>query len=228
MYTKLQTEIEQYKNARCGNCTICSHVGTFGVWCVRNRCKHHLAEQGVVLLEAVVAIGILALLLSSVLSLMTRATSAMYTSSDQLTATYLAHDVLEWARARKAFNENSGSADWYAGIGVDASGVSVCTPSGLCGVDTTTQQVFVRDFAQCSVFDCRVYTSGAGGYLYYQRIPLAGDFQTPFTRTVVVETNDLYGDANPDELELTVAVTWRSSSGAEHRIEASSFLYKSN
>ena len=95
------------------------------------RMKHCSSEEcGLILIEAVIAIGVLTIMFAGVLSLFTRSLVGVRESSDQLIATYLAQDAAEYIRAKIAYNSELDNPDWR-------EGVSETGCPGVCEVDTT-------------------------------------------------------------------------------------------
>lgn len=179
---------------------------------------HHIHARGVVLLEAVVAIGILGLLVSSVLSLSSRSVQAMYMASDEVVATYLALDASEWIRARKAYNEVNGN-DWLQDIGYGMS----CVPSTPCGVSTMYELSDSNGtFSSCSALDdCALSLSGIS-YIHNS----AGT-PTYFKRRILVDPVDLDSTAAGDEQAIyTITVSWRGSAGNEYSKTMYTTLYR--
>ncbi|MBP9750204.1 MAG: hypothetical protein KBD21_05755 [Candidatus Pacebacteria bacterium] len=178
----------------------------------------HTYPRGVVLLEAVVAIGILGLLVSGVLALSSRSVQAMYMASDEVIASYLALDASEWIRARTIYNQANG-LDWL--LGIKQIGTN-CTVSAPCGVSTIHNFANGHSkFSLCSSLDDCVLEFSGTGYTH------AGGAATYFRRTISFKTFDLDGvPADDEQVVYTITVFWRGSGNVEHSKTMYTTLYR--
>lgn len=178
-------------------------------------------SRGVVLLEAVVAIGILGLLVSGVLALSSRSVQAMYMASDEVIASYLALDASEWIRARVMYNQAKGS-DWLLDI---ESGATSCTVSAPCGVSTIYNfSNPLGKFSLCTALANCILNMSSQGYTHAS----GGDIEpTYFRRTISFETFDLDGvPADEEQAIYTITVFWRGSGNVEHSKTMYTTLYR--
>ncbi len=175
------------------------------------------STRGVVLLEAVVAIGILGMLVSAILSLTARSSSAMYSAADRLTATYLAYDAAEAIRARKMFNEGN-VQPWLKDIDATDCGT-------VCGVTTIHDDVTLVKLDSLCAPQCPLYQNGAT----FRGAAHSGFVESYFRRTVSVTTHDLDSvPADVEEAKYTITVYWRTSGGREESVSIDMVLYKTN
>lgn len=172
--------------------------------------------RGIVLLEAIVAIGILALITSALLVLAARSTAAMYSATDRLIASYLVYDGADWLRAKRDLNVGVGGS-WYDGIGP-----TECPGGNQCGLETSGS-LAAETLEQCTFLNnCVLSRSTAESF--YRHI-VTGAVETPFTRTITLDPVDFDGDMQPDEISYTIRVEWRGSGGVREGVEVLTTLY---
>ncbi len=173
------------------------------------------AQRGVVLLEAVVAIGILGMLVSAVLSLTARSSFAMNSAADRLTATYLAYDAAELIRARKIFNETTTPppSNWLQNI--------ECSSGDVCGMNTHFPVLNVGDqrLEPC-VSNCVLYLNGST-FSHLTTGP-----ESHFRRVITLEKRDLDGGSDYEEAAYTITVYWRTGRGYEESVSTNMTLYR--
>ncbi len=153
-------------------------------------------QKGFVLIEAIIAVGVLATIFSAAMSLYMSSITGVRVSTDKTIAMYLAQDAMEFVIARYQYNvENKQHGDprdeWLDGI-------SNCN---TCGVDTTVDDVSTYDFSNSEeglVLSGVNYVPGAGGV---------------FSRSVSVS------EINPDhEASVVVTVSWKDGASDEKYI----------
>ncbi len=152
--------------------------------------------RGIVLVEAIIAIGMLVLIVTGTLNLLLRSTSSTNHVIDQTIATYLAQDALEWIIAKYEYNRITGQP-WLAGLNTSACG-------STCGVDTHTTAT-AGSLINCGGGGCTLYRNTVGGYSH----TVAGHTRTPYVRTIAIDSSLQSGD----EALVTVTVSWRESNG---------------
>lgn len=151
--------------------------------------QHHKQKnRGFTVIEAIVAIAVLALAITAPLVLAYRSLNATNIARDQVIATFLAQDVMEYILAQRAKNRVNGQ-DWLEGLEqcVDrASGCRIDTTKPLDGSGMITSNP-----SQALGY------SEANGYGY------AG---TPsrFSRVVTMQS------VEDDEKAVEVTVRWRT------------------
>jgi len=155
-------------------------------------------RQGVILIEAVVAIGVLAVIFTSALSLFTRSLIGVRSSSDQIVATYLAQDAAEYLLAKVAANKRVGDDRW-------ADDLDGCDDGAVCSIDTTSP-ISAFSLTPCVGPACDLQLDSSGKY----RPNGSGSITTSFRRTVEVTLTDTNGDGANDEAYVHIVVSWES------------------
>jgi Tfp pilus assembly protein PilV len=157
-------------------------------------------QKGVVLVEAIVAVGVLAIIVTATLSLVTRSAAGLRNANDHLVATYLLQDVVETVYARYEYNKNTEPLLWQTGL--------TCPTTPTCILETNTPNILNISLqsADCSTGACDLwYNSGLFTY-----VGGGGASATSYTRWVEVTT--LSGG---DELQIEVTVSWPSGPHTE-------------
>jgi Tfp pilus assembly protein PilV len=160
--------------------------------------KKKKKNKGIVLLEAIIAVSVLALIFSSALELFSNAVRATRTSLDTTVASHLAEDAAEFLVARRLFNIDGGSEEWTDGI----------TCEGECGIDTTVSAVADASLTPCSdPSNCVLKkTAGENWKINHDTSGVA----TPYTRKI---STALSYDGN--ELTATIVVSWSAGNHTE-------------
>ena len=162
------------------------------------------AIGGQMLVEAMVAMGILTVAVFAIFSLLTRSTSLNRTISQQYVATYLAAEGIELAKNITDSNLLSCGTPWNEGA-----------------TDGTWEISYLDDaFRNVSGRPLRI--DPATGFYQYQ----TGD-DSPFKRTVSIERIDADGDGNLDEqMRVTSTVTWRGRGGVASEVKLEDHFFK--
>lgn len=194
---------------------------------VRPMTNPKISTRGFTLIETLVAIAILAIAVAGPLVAASRALVAAQLSRDQLVASYLAQEGIEYLRY---FRDNAYLAAYPSGVNVSSSAWSsfLTGPGGASNVSVaqcrTSRCMFDiaavsgpgtgvgRTLEPCSGASCRrLYLVNAGGTsnVYTTRTDLGGT-RTKFTRTVQV--NDIPGTSDTPTLatdkRASSTVTW--------------------
>lgn len=149
-------------------------------------------EKGFTFVETLVAIAILVLGVVAPLALTYQSLSASRIARNQITATFLAEEAIEYVRAIRDSNSLSGSS-WLLGL-------EDCLTEGGCAIDETGLD---------KVFQCDPNT-GCGPLLYNSETAVysyeeSGNATTsPFTRTTRITETIVNQEAN-----VAVTVSWR-------------------
>ena len=184
------------------------------------------AQTGFTLIETMVAISLLMVALIPPMSLASQALTAAYYSRNQITAFYLAQEGIEIVRAVRDSN--------IMAIAENRSGA--CNPLTIfCGIpygtDAASAPAFTVDALQiasgaldtCESGGCPPLQTNGSVYGYAPGCePSSGSgwgtmdcgtqggwTDTTFTRTIKAY---LLNSANPDELRISVTVTWKQGS----------------
>jgi hypothetical protein len=161
-------------------------------------------NSGFTIIETLVAITILMVAIVGPLTIAHKGLLAAVYSSQQITASYLAQDAIEFLKNVKANNVtaiDNGSTDWLRGL--SAAG---CLPGRPCSVETVTGDPNTPNGIQnCDpATTCRLYISTLNGYTHVS----AGNTITPFFRYFYVTPDPTNGG---NEAKMTVVVAWNSS-----------------
>lgn len=154
--------------------------------------RQYKKEKGVILVEAIVAVGVLVTIFTASMSLFMVSTKGVRINNDQLIATFLAQDAMEIVVAKRQYNFNN-DLSWLDGM--------ACAVGAPCEVDFDQDitQAFPVCTGNCSPLNVTgqgVYTTGAGT-------------PTIYTREVVIET---LPSPNDFEAQVTVTVSWNEGS----------------
>ncbi len=188
------------------------------------------------LVEAIVAIGIMMLVIAGATPVVLRALSATDDLQSRMIANFLAQEGLEMVRSQRDSNgikELSGTDTAF-----DDGFAAACFTNTGCYVEFDTM-----NWNQCDVADgCSKIKYGADGTYDY-----AGGTATPFTRTITItRANDATNgslqdltvlpfvpgtasvpgaDANNDTLLVTSSVSYVTRSGLAHSVSFQSYLF---
>lgn len=151
--------------------------------------NQHLKQKntGFTLIETIVAIAVLALAITAPLTLAYRSINATNIARDQVVATFLAQDAMEYILAQRDFNRISGGS-WLDGLDCDSG----------CRIDTTED--FGGDGISTSSIDQVLKYSEDDGYNY------DSGTDTKFSREIVFDAVS----NNGDERVVDVTVKWNS------------------
>ncbi len=170
-------------------------------------------KKGFTIVETLVAITVLMIAISGPLTVSFRALNAAVASRDQMIASFLAQDAMEYARNLKDNNISDGAPEgWLQTIGE-------CTIKNKCSVDTTTN--IIRP--ECLKFTggrCNLYKDQTGKY---NHVSASGSFATPFYRTMYVQ--NIQANSEEESAELIVDVIWTTGSYATASTTFRSTIY---
>lgn len=163
-----------------------------------------LAKQknGFTLVETLVAIGVLTMALAGPLFLVQQSFMSAYFAKDQMIATALAQEGIEYVRAVRDGNYLSGRS-WL-------STISACT-GGKCTVDTVNNSL-AACVGACSPLNFNKNTKD-----YNQAVTTSINSPTPFTRTITV-TN-----ISSNEIRVDSDVSW-TDRNVNRNVTLSEFL----
>jgi type II secretory pathway pseudopilin PulG len=161
---------------------------------------------GFTIIETLIAITILTFAMMGPLTAVYASLNISEGSQDQLTATYLAQEAIEYVRAKRADNYMN-DRDWL-------DGMSTCSRGDTCIIDASMQD-FGMGVESCGSSPywgvCpRLYLSDDHFYTEQQIGAL-----TPFTRSV--QNIDVVGDDYQTAINVEATVTW-TKKGVGHSV----------
>lgn len=179
-----------------------------------------MTMKGFTLIETMVAVSILTLAIAGPLTTASRAIVASQIAGEQLTASYLAQEGIEYVRMMRddeyihyyAANDPTASADaWndFITAGTNTSSIKGCVSPLTCLLDPVERGMGTGSgFAlqPCSGNSCTPLYLASG--LYTQRSDLGGAVVTPYTRTVTAVT------VSATEESIVSTVSWSFHSQA--------------
>jgi type II secretory pathway pseudopilin PulG len=158
-------------------------------------------KKGFTIVETLVAITVLMIAISGPLTVSFRALNAAVASRDQMIASFLAQDAMEYARNIKDNNiTDQYSEGWLETIGE-------CTKTVKCPVDTTRSAKIEPDCVNFTDSKCRLYKDSTGKY---NHAASSGSLTTPFYRTVYLQ--NIQSNTEEESAELVVDVLWTTGS----------------
>lgn len=153
-------------------------------------------KQGFTLIETLIALTVLIMIITGPLSLATKSISASIFSQDQITASYLAQEAVEYIiniRDNNSLQDN----DWLYGL-------DQCLGASGCYVDARNNNI-----VSCGSVCPKIKYDESGGFYYnYQ----TGQ-DTIFTRTVKISKINIQG--NEDEARIEVIISWLEKFGGQ-------------
>ncbi|MEK7213807.1 MAG: prepilin-type N-terminal cleavage/methylation domain-containing protein [Patescibacteria group bacterium] len=155
-------------------------------------------NKGFTIVETLVAITILMIAIAGPLTVAFRGLTAAVYAHDQVTASYLAQDAMEYIKNVRDNNLKTPGRSWLDGINTTSL---VCTNlSDNCTVNTLNNP-YDTGGGTCGP-DCYLYLKSDGsGYTPES----GGNKQTQFTRKYYITST-----SNPDEVTATVIVEWKN------------------
>ncbi len=151
------------------------------------------------LLETLVAVTILIVSISGPLTTAQQSLQSAIFSRDQITASYLAQEGIEYMRARRDENfMQNPVVPWTTGL---SSGAQDCI-NKYCNVDFSNLTHTNADCSSGTAECTKLYISPNGVY----GITASGNTQTRFQRSVKLVSDPL----QPDQYSIFVKMTWQS------------------
>jgi len=144
--------------------------------------------KGFTLIETMVAVTILALAIAGPFNAIQGALTNSFAARDQLIASALAQEGIEYIRSIRDDNYLAG-ADWLEGL-------DECMP-GPCIVDPTQGEI------STTVAPLKLSDTG----LYNHDLGPDGGTASRFTRTIAIET------VSANEIRISATVAWKTSGG---------------
>ncbi len=162
--------------------------------------KNQKLQKGFTLLEALVAVSILMVAVAAPITIAQKGLSSAVYSKDQMIASYLAQDAIEFVKNKRDEFSIRNSFDWGNLDFID----SKCLESNSCDVDTISGDIIV--------YSSNTPLKKSGGFYGHQSGSNPGDGPTKFYRKVNIQTVISGGVTRPDEALITVIVSWGSDS----------------
>lgn len=154
-------------------------------------------KKAFTIVETLVAITVLMIAISGPLTVSFRALNAAVGSRDQMIASFLAQDALEYVRNIK---DNNVSNDVSLGY---LEGIGDCIVGNMCAVDARGNEIKTG----CGSFtadECRLYRTTTG---HYSHEASPGAVATSFYRTMYIRPR-----VGGESAELVVDVLWQTGS----------------
>lgn len=182
-------------------------------------------NQGFTILETIVAIAILLVAIAGPLTVAEKGLIEAVSSQDQLTASYLAQDLMEYVKNVRDDNllNNRG---WLTNLAISQTGGSICAVGGSpCDFDTETGNALQPTLASCTnvVINsqnlCQIYlnqvNNGSSNTYYYTPYYDSGvSTKTKFSRTFSLTPTGGLGATATSSL-VTVTVDWKTGDIAD-------------
>lgn len=171
-------------------------------------------SRGFTLIEALTSILILSMAIAGPLTIAGKGLNAALIAKDQIIASYLAQDAVEYVRflrdtACLASSSSCTSSQWLTNLGpcVSSNGTASCYLDSLAQSPTTPQS--------CGAATCDgnpLYWDATNGRYTYNT---TGTARSIYTRTVLLTTPV---SGNTDEALLTVMVSWKDVGTVTHMV----------
>lgn len=166
-----------------------------------NNIKQLKLNKGFTLLEALVAISILMVAVAAPITIAQKGLSSAVYTKDQMIASYLAQDVIEYIKNKRDEVAINNNYDWNNLEIFETCKLDV--DNGLtdgCEIDTIINSDEVAD--DIEVFSTNDYlTKDSDGFYGY-----GGTSPTKFTRQILIEMNEIDGGLN--QALVTVNIRW--------------------
>ena len=187
-------------------------------------------QKGFTLIEALVAISILLIAVTSPMVIAQKGLTDAVLSKDEATASFLAQDGIE---AVKNIRDNTAlSAQAGNSVSNWLQGLTQCESPSYCNIDTKSLTILPYPYnppAQQDPSPIEVVRNSTNGqFMYFGGLNVQPIFNsttvssTMFSRKIVITQPFLA--TNPNEAEVTVTVSWTEPSGPQN-ITVTDFIY---
>jgi prepilin-type N-terminal cleavage/methylation domain-containing protein len=181
-------------------------------------------QNGFTLIEALVAISILLIAITTPMVIAQKGLTDAVLSRDEATASFLAQDGIEAVkniRDTTALSVEAGNSvsNWLQGL-------AQCESPSYCNIDTKSLTVLPYPYnppTQNDPSPIIVVRNSTGQFLYFGglNVQSAGS-PSIFSRKIIV--SQPYLSTNPNEAEVTVVVSWNEPSGPQNAT-TTDFIY---
>ncbi|MFA7252448.1 MAG: prepilin-type N-terminal cleavage/methylation domain-containing protein [Candidatus Paceibacterota bacterium] len=183
--------------------------------------KKNNLKKGFTLIEALVAVSILMVAVAAPITIAQKGLSSAVYSKDQMIASYLAQDALEYViNQRDQASINSPTSDWGAFRQV----LGVCEGEYGCEIDTVRSSFDNTHVQSASVSgeNIKILKDNGGKFQFYGYED--GGTETKFKRNIKIDLRDVNGTggATRNEALVTVDVTWP---GDKNHVTIHSLIY---
>lgn len=169
-------------------------------------------NRGFTLIETIVAIAVLALGITGPLVLAYNSLNATNLARDQVIATFLAQDAMEYILAKRDVNREGGN--WLDGFMDD-----ICDDGNGCAIDTTIG--FNNGAIKDNNASNAIRYDATKGYNY------SSGSETKFTRRINMEVVESLDGGADSEIRVDVTVEWGGVFGREFTLTTHLFNFKS-
>lgn len=161
-------------------------------------------KNGFTLVETLVAIAVLLLAVAAPLSLANKSLNSSALSKQQITASFLAQEAMEYIR--NARDENvAQNGNWLTGSG--STNINSCLDK-KCQI-----AVLPKEMTSCSNSCSPLRYNGSTGVYNYN----SGVADSIYTRTVEIKKVAV---GNNYEITILVTVSWKGTNGADYKVIA--------
>ena len=177
-------------------------------------------NQGFTLIETLVAITILMISVVGPLTIASKGVTAAATSKDQVIASYLGQDAMEYIKnVRDSALKNDSAGGWstFLTSTLNYNGTTNCGGGSTCGIETGPSGIGSTypqgRFISCTVAsNCTIYVDSQYSF-YTHNTTSSGhsNTQTKFNRTFTVTQEGITSATSPADAALvTVTVSWKN------------------
>ena len=157
-----------------------------------------VTNKGFTIIETLVAITILMISIAGPLTIAEKGLSAAVNTRDQITASYLGQDLMEYIK-------NVRDADLLNGNNIFSTHLATCVgPTSYCNIDTVVDVPTSPSMIPCASTDCYMYLDSNG---FYRSTSNGGaNTKTQFSRYANIQVIDVA----TSKYLLTVFVSWKA------------------
>ena len=166
--------------------------------------RQTIRNRGFTLIETLVAITILMISIVGPLTIASKGLTAAVTSKDQVIASYLAQDTLEYLKNVRDNDLLADSTNGWTNFFSALSAHNCATVGSYCSIETAPSGTQGNISTCTSMTVCHLYIDTTNGYYTYA----VTTNTTEFNRSFTVTRESAAGV--PDAALVTVTVTWKN------------------